>query len=271
MKGFFYSLLLVGMINIGFSDASKSINKTSGALGSVMKSLNITAEEVENNNVLLVSTNLKLVKQKPQLTKVTTFLLYLSAANSAPKEGILAFLNYDRFKLVDQKTLMSSKDFLQAVIANHPEALVQNLALVTLGMTFPGNSEILEFLQDQYFFSRADDARKSAILKALTVGKFHAPLIIRSALYSTNRSLIVNAAAAVKQNHSLYPDLLPNLVSALLTVNTKRDEYQAAYSFLCQSIMMYKEKRQYLSLFRKLMKKGPSPQLHQLILESSKK
>lgn len=271
MKIFFYSLLLGGMINLGFSEAPKPLHHTTGALGSIMKSLAITAPEVERNKVLLVSTNLKLVKQKPQLTKVTTFLLYLSAANNAPQEGVLAFLNYDRFKRVDQKTLMGSKDFLQEVVTNHPEIRVQNLALVALGMIFPGSSKTLQFLQDQYFFSRASDVRKAAVLKALGVGKFHAPLIIRSALHSTNRSLIVTAAAAVKSNQLLYPDLLPDLVSALLNINTKRDGYQPAYSFLCRSITMYENKKDYLNLFKKLIKKGSNPHLYQLILESSKK
>lgn len=268
MKTIFYGLLITILASTGFTNNKKTALPVSGALGNVMKSLDITASEVEENRVLLVTTDLKNIKKNPKLSKVTIFLLYLSAAKTAPKEGVIAFFDYDRFKLVDNKTLMGSQKFLTEAIVKHAEIRVQNLALITLAMVFPGDLEVFSILQNNYYFSRASDVKKSAILKALGLGKFHAPLIIRSALHSTNLSLIINAAAAVKSNQHLYPDLLPDLVSALLKVNTRRKDYQSTYSFLCRTITMYKYKSNYLNIFKKLNKNVNNQHLKKLILAS---
>jgi hypothetical protein len=274
MRIFLYSLVISSLLSICSANQEKgeaSSVPTSGALGDIMRSLVITDYEVNNNQVLMVTTKKDQVLLHPQRSKVTTFLLYLSAAKFAKQEGVFVFFDYNRFKLVDEKTRLGSKPFLLEVIKNHPEVRVQNLALLTLGMTFPGSSEVLNLLQDQYFFSRATDARKAVILKTLELGKFQAPIIIRSALYSHNLALVINAASVVKSNPQLYPDLLPDLVAALLTIDTQKDKYQSAYSFLCRTIDLYEKKREYLPYFKRLQKEGGGPHLNHLINKSSKK
>ena len=236
-----------------------------GQFATAMDAKKILNIEDVNLDTLKVEESIKtlsIIANLPKESTAITYVLYGSAkVKSNQKEAHLFDYN-DR--ILSDKIILDSKFFLMNVAMSHTNESTRAMASMTIGFAFPKDDEIVKWLGEWYFSPDVTIEKKIAILGIIRIGKYktlYTDLIIKAALMGTNPDEISNAASCIKENSSNYAEFLPDLISSILTLESKRKidkdfesnkKLNITYFFLVQAINKYgNEISPYLGLLEK--------------------
>ncbi len=256
-------IILISLSQVTFGLDIKSILNLDG--------LNLNSIDLES-----AIKNNSLITESPKVSSAVIYMLYGSAKrNSEAKEAQL--IKYNE-KLIDDEIIHKSKPFLLESFISHTNQLSRSMALSTIAFAFPKDPEIATWIVDQYFFNSANTDIKASIIGAMRIGGYDTPeckIVLKDALLGTSSRLVINAATCIKENSDIHRDLLPDLIAALLSLDSRKEIYEefgsdrnlrVSFLMLTQAIGKYgEESHQYISMLKILSSKTQQPSLRMLI------
>lgn len=242
--------------------------------------LGIKSVNLDSLNMEELVSSFSIVTNSPVICSAATYILYGSAKENSTLPEAKLFEYSDR--KVSKSTLLKSKRFLMETSVFHTNKSTRAMAGMTIAFAFPNDNEIAQWLSENYFFSDISAEEKNSILGIIRAGKFddsNTDLVVKAGLMSTSASQIGNAASCVKNNPQHYETMLPDLVSSLLTLDSRAkvvDDFDSdvgvgvSYLLLTQAIGEYPDSAQeYLGHLKRLSITSGNQSVKLLVMKMS--